>query len=145
MNISGVAYGILCFANRASKYFENISTLTISHCFLVAAHFEYRSAVWSLYHRYLCIEVESVRRKFLRIADRNMGCPASIYHHGYTTVLSRLKLCLLNVAILCLTHCSPIMSLNGDVTCLESVSSFGLIASWPPLGHHHLLDTPGAI
>lgn len=60
------------------------------------------------YQRHLRVQIENVRRKFLRLADRNMTGPMRRSTTTSTRVccLVFLKSCLFSVAVLRLTYCS---------------------------------------
>lgn len=94
------------------------------------------SIVWPPYQRYLRVQIENVRRKFLRLVDRNMTSPM----RRSTTTSTRVCRLVLKLASLERRRLTFDLSFahkiyNGALLLvLKIVSSSGSIASWPATG-----------
>lgn len=67
------AYGMLGFVIRCSKEFEDPYVIKSLYCCFVRPILEYASEVWSPYYGCHATRIESIQKKFLLFALRNLG------------------------------------------------------------------------
>lgn len=76
----------LGFLFRVTKHFKNVHCLKALFCALVRSTLEYASPVWSPYYQNSTARIESVQKKFVRFALRNLPWHDPIYLTPYNSL-----------------------------------------------------------
>lgn len=66
------AYSMLGFVKRICVDFTNLAALRSIYCAHVRSHLEFASVVWSPHYRSYCDRIESIQKKFIIYALRNL-------------------------------------------------------------------------
>lgn len=120
--ITSAAFKTFAFIYRTSKFSRKANIFRLLYCALVRPRLEYRSVIWSPYHRYLVNMIEGIRHRFL-------GSTARVSSLLYFSILGRLNLTTFQRRPLMLDILFAHEMLNGIINKPDISSQFHLCVS----------------
>lgn len=130
--ITSAAFKTFAFIYRTSKFSKKANIFRLLYCALVRPRLEYRSVIWSPYHRYLVNMIGGIQHRFLRSTARVSGLPFLPWSNHFS-ILDRLNLTTFQRRPLMLDILFAHKMLNGIINKPDISSQFHLCVSQPSI------------